>query len=228
MGGPGSGNWYRWDKKATVAECRRIDVRDFQRRGLLRPGISGKWGWSRAGETVASIDFAVVSGRLVLSYRVRPQGGEWESITEPVPLTWTPCNYGGQRAWFLCPGVVNDQHCGRRVAMLYGSGRYFLCRHCYNLVYETQQEDSLNRARLKLQRLHRRLGGEGMLFESLPAKPKGMHWRTYFRLYDRAIEVEEALSVTFTDWIARADARASRIIARAEERQRRAQRYRRR
>jgi hypothetical protein len=28
------------------------------------------------------------------------------------------------------------------------------------------------------------LGGSGSLAESFPPKPKGMHWRTYWRLYD--------------------------------------------
>jgi hypothetical protein len=27
MGGPGSGSWYRFNKKATVEECHRVDVR---------------------------------------------------------------------------------------------------------------------------------------------------------------------------------------------------------
>ena len=39
---------------------------------------------------------------------------------------------GGRDAvLFHLPGVVNGAICGRRVAKLYGAGRYFLCRDCY-------------------------------------------------------------------------------------------------
>ena len=27
MGGPGSGGWYRWDKRTTTEEIKRIDIR---------------------------------------------------------------------------------------------------------------------------------------------------------------------------------------------------------
>ena len=35
MGGVGSGNWHRFGKKATVEECRSLDVRRLHREGLL-------------------------------------------------------------------------------------------------------------------------------------------------------------------------------------------------
>jgi hypothetical protein len=78
----------------------------------------------------------VYQDKLVLSYR-STLGGEWEDVKEPVSLEWTPCNFGGERPWFVCPGVVNGKRCGRRVAILYGPGKYFLCRHCYDLRYES-------------------------------------------------------------------------------------------
>ena len=37
MGGEGSGNWYRFDKKATTDECHSVDVRYLHRKGLLTP-----------------------------------------------------------------------------------------------------------------------------------------------------------------------------------------------
>jgi hypothetical protein len=36
MGGAGSGNWYRYDKKSTTKECRSLDVRRFRREGLRK------------------------------------------------------------------------------------------------------------------------------------------------------------------------------------------------
>jgi hypothetical protein len=38
VGGAGSGNWYRSDKKATVDECHGVDVRYLHREGLLKLG----------------------------------------------------------------------------------------------------------------------------------------------------------------------------------------------
>jgi hypothetical protein len=105
-------------------------------------------------------------------------------------LTWTPCRYGGQRPWFIYPGVVNGRVCGRRVAILYGAGRYFLCRHCYDLTYESQREDLPTRLISKAQKIRQRLGGTASLVDPFPQKPKGMHWRTYSWLYGKVRTVE--------------------------------------
>jgi hypothetical protein len=116
--------------------------------------------------------------QVLLSYRIRRGDENWWDIEEPVPLPWTPCHYGGQRAWFRCPGWG----CGRRMAKLYLGGRYFLCRYCHNLVYESQREDDAARLLTKAQKIRQRLGGSTSLMEPFPDKPKGMHWQTYERL----------------------------------------------
>jgi hypothetical protein len=65
------------------------------------------------------------------------------------------------------------------VAILYGAGRYFLCRHYYDLTYESQAEDLPTRLILKAQKIRQRLGGTASLIDPFPQQPKGMHWRTY-------------------------------------------------
>ena len=55
MGGPGSGNRWRYGAKSTTDDYRTLDVRRWAREGLLRPGYWGGWQWTRDGETVASI-----------------------------------------------------------------------------------------------------------------------------------------------------------------------------
>ena len=59
-------------------------------------------------------------------------GGK-EEVRYPVRLVDTPCNFGGRRWWFTCP------ICKRRVAKLYlpPGAKYFGCRHCYNLTYQS-------------------------------------------------------------------------------------------
>lgn len=56
-----------------------------------------------------------------------------------IPLTTTPCHYGGERYWFICPMSRNGAYCGRRVGTLYKDGDYFACRHCYDLTYESRK-----------------------------------------------------------------------------------------
>ena len=115
---------------------------------------------------------------IVLNYSASSRGEPEREVRERVPLAWTPCHYGGRRPWFVCPGLG----CGRRVALLYGAGVYFCCRHCYALVYESQREGECDRHRRRAQAIRRRLGGEPDIDGPLPSKPKGMHWRTYHRL----------------------------------------------
>jgi hypothetical protein len=184
MGGEGSGNWYRFDEKTTTGECHSVDVRSLHREGLLK---SGRWfslRWSRAGRETGSIRIAVEGNdtpkRVLLLYRHRlGPGEEWEDVQQPVSLDWTVCNFGGERRWFVCPGAG----CGRRVALLYGPGRYFLCRHCYDLAYESQRENEMHRALRRAQAIRERLGGSANMTKPFPEKPKGMHSSTYDRLW---------------------------------------------
>ena len=78
MGGVSRGNWYRWDKKATVEEFRSIDVRRWQREGYLEPGRRFGWQWTRDSETVASIQVRAEPDRVILSYQHRSDVGEWK------------------------------------------------------------------------------------------------------------------------------------------------------
>jgi hypothetical protein len=68
---------------------------------------------------------------------------------------------------------------------------YILCRHCHNLVYESQRKDHATRLVSKAQNIRRRLGGGASLMEAFPPKPQGMCWRTYSLLYLKARCVEE-------------------------------------
>ena len=176
MGGPGSGNRWRYGARSTTDDYRTIDVRRWAREGLLRPGYWGGWQWTRNGETVASIQMQAEQDRVTLTYRHRSGGEDWKDEQYPVPIVRTPCSLGGSRAWFLCPAIG----CGRRVAILYGGG-IFACRHCYQLAYASSREDASDRTR-RADRLRARLGWEPGILNGEGSKPKWMRWHTFQRL----------------------------------------------
>ncbi len=191
MGGYGSGEWQSWNAKPLVERYRSLDVRWLNKKGVFHPGTDFSHYWlDNDGKEVASIGVLVGYGDITLRYQRPLDNGQLEGIRDSIPLTWTPCNYGGQRPWFQCPGMVNGTRCGRRVAMLYQRGKYFRCRTCHNLGYSTQREPVTERLRGRACRIRKRLGGPPNIFAPFPPKPKGMHWKTYFRLEDRAEKAE--------------------------------------
>ena len=82
------------------------------------------------------------------------------------------CRFGGERPYFICPGVVNGIACGRRVAKLHGSGRYFLCRHCYRLAHASQSEGGWDRMLRRANKIRQRLGGDPGMAAPFPPKPR--------------------------------------------------------
>jgi hypothetical protein len=143
------------------------------------------------------------AGRLVLIYRIRPGGGEWEDVEEPICLDETACTYGGARPWFRCPGVRNGKWCGRRVGKLYLGQRYFVCRHCLRLAYSSQSEEPMNRHNRRANKIRMALGGEPGTASLPPRKPKGMHWRTYWRKMDAIDAADAAGDMAFCQWVYR-------------------------
>ena len=163
------------------AALRPLDVRMIHRAGLLTPGTSLSWQWSRNGETTATINLRAEVDRVFLIYSNRSRhhnGGEWEAMNYAVRLAWTPCALGGRRVWWCCPAVG----CGRRVAVLYG-GRLFACRDCNRLAYRSQRETADDRASRRANTIRRKLGWAPGILNGDGGKPKGMHWRIYWQLY---------------------------------------------
>lgn len=176
MGGFGSGRRLQRSGRATTESCRQLAIGWLQKQGCLVPGTKGSLIWSRGEDRTGAIDYRMESGRMLLSYRIRWSGGEWEPVEQTIAFDRTPCHYGGSRPWFLCP------HCCKRVGVLYGGGKYFLCRHCSGLAYGSQQEDKPDRLRRKARKIRQRLGVSNNLLEPILFKPKHMHQTTFDRL----------------------------------------------
>jgi hypothetical protein len=162
MGGSGSGSHYHWwrrGKKTVVEDCLSLDANRWTREGILRAGVhlSGGWQWEYAGGHKCSIGYelrtlnpAYPLVRLHYS-RTQPGTDEQEPADYCVRLATTRPRFGGLRWWFVCPLIVNERVCGRRVGKLYlpPGALYFGCRHCHDLTYtscrESRKYDSLFR-----------------------------------------------------------------------------------
>ena len=182
-----------YTSKLTTSYYRQLDVRWLQRNGYLKSRWCSTVTWHRGDEVSGSIGVFAKNGAVILSYRHRNWDGEWQSKEYAVSLEWTPCYFGGERAWFRCPA----QGCGRRVAILYGD-EIFACRHCRQLAYDSQREPTWERALTRYHAIKQKLGARPA--DDFPDKPKGMHWRTYNRL---CAEAEEASNRSLSPWMPR-------------------------
>jgi hypothetical protein len=212
MGGIGSGR--PCTGRGKVEACRSLDVNRLNREGCLTPGRTASLKWKQDGEPIASIDLRAEADQIILSYRVRIAGGEWQDVEEPVSIVRVPCRLGGSRPYFVCPGVVDGRVCGRRVIKLYGAGRYFLCRHCYRLTYTSQSEGARDRTLRRANKIRMCLGGEPGMLSPFPERPRGMWHTTYERLRETTFAAERqaagALAISAERLLARIERPKSR------------------
>ena len=133
----------RWSNRSTVEECKSISTKWLKKYDYFIGFKSGGMSWSRGGEQTGSIGFSVSTSTYFDGDYIRFQYTQTDNYTDEkieldykVQLVWTPCHYGGRRWWFLCP-LGGNVGCNRRVGVLYKRGRYFGCRHCHDLTYES-------------------------------------------------------------------------------------------
>jgi hypothetical protein len=160
-----------------------LDVRELRRAGIFRD----QWVTLRPSLRWPGIGRMRVARYLIqleLHNQITPQ---------QIRVSWTRCHYGGARPWFHCP-------CGRRVAKLFkGMGGYY-CRPCIgDPVYACQTKSTQGRRHFEACKLRLLLGGMASLAEPFPARPSGMHRRTYARLRRRAEQLEAGLSRRLID-----------------------------
>jgi hypothetical protein len=141
------GRWY-CDKKDTVEDCRTVSIAFLRKNGYFCGWRYGTIIWTNwYGERTASIGVTVCTrdgenyARFQYTHTLRSTDEKTECDYK-VRLVTTPCHLGGVRWWFLCPLSKNGVSCGRRVGTFYlpPGGKYYGCRHCYNLSYESRNE----------------------------------------------------------------------------------------
>ena len=202
MGGLGSGR-YEYATTPTVEDCRTLDVNEFSD-AVDHPGTSATIRWGPEDDPNASIGVYLlpwggdVEKATAIRLRYTITDGRTREETEHdycVPLEYTKCNFGGDRPWFQCPGIVDGEQCERRVAKLYRPPRcaLYLCHHCYDLGYTSSRTsgDELKQAELRYRRVYAKLDEQGRgphpnsdQVPYVPDRPKGMHHETYEALID--------------------------------------------
>jgi hypothetical protein len=119
---------------------KKVEVWWLKSEGLLRGFGYTTITWTSpwGGENSVSINVSVsdLADCYIRFIYARTEGGN--DFDYKVPITTTPCRYGGVRYWFKCSLSRDGVYCGRRVGILYKVGDYFGCRHCYNLTYASR------------------------------------------------------------------------------------------
>ncbi len=164
MGGRGSGGGGVYNKKRLTRECFRLPLK------LIRKSFSGSL---ICGES--SVGYMKNWKEVTISYE-----SKGKSYSHKIGLEYTPCNYGGERAWFVCP------ECYERVSVLYLIPGRAACRICLNLNYPCQQEGWLDRQIRKQWKLKDKLENERW-------RPRYMHHKTYWRIERKIDRLEGAI-----------------------------------
>ena len=118
---------YNWKGGGTVDGTRSLDVMKLAHAGYLGGSKMGTWQWSYNDGSVASVLISGGRDTITLDYRFISSREDVQPVKQRIPIQWTPCRFGGERAWFICDVMTSGIHCGRRVAKLYNGGRLFAC-----------------------------------------------------------------------------------------------------
>jgi hypothetical protein len=204
MGGFGSGGWNA--RHASPVEYhRRMDAGLMCRERVFREGYLGRLQWKSEDGECNWIGTAFRDGFLILDFKFRRNGGEWDPVKQTVSIVRFPCPKGGETALFLCP------RCGARRKYLYGASRLFLCRRCHKLPYASQRERDCDRAGRRARKLRRKLGVEIGMGNWVGPKPKGMHQATFDRVRNEIHACEEVLEQQLVRILGRMQARQTGV-----------------
>lgn len=188
MGGLGSGDWQRLDARRKTDAYLQLRI----------SSLTAVMEFDSEGEQLAVVTCDNVSTRVTWSFTFRSaflsiersahvKGGARSDTNWSVELLATDCNFGGKRFWFQCP------KCWRRAQVLYLVDDDWRCRLCGHLRYPSQSEGKIDQLLRKQARIRRQLKLPYGVHRKTIAKPKGMHYETYWRLTLEDIKVRSRI-----------------------------------
>jgi hypothetical protein len=125
----------------TIEECDGIRIRELVAAGVFVPENApfGSLSWTR--DASAAQAYRLIRIREKTLFLLVPGPESSGKQAQYIEITKSPCNFGGFRSWFRCPGLL-DQPCGRRVTALFRPPKMdlFACRSCFRLSYRSVQQ----------------------------------------------------------------------------------------
>lgn len=133
------GREHSWNKKNVVDNYQRLDLARVKLNGSYN-SMTITWGINRESSIGLILDTSQMTAKFIYT-QTNNLASTTENLDYTIPLDFTSCYFGGRRYWFKCQAItVNGGLCGRRVRILLNGGKYFVCRHCLNLSYESRQK----------------------------------------------------------------------------------------
>jgi hypothetical protein len=130
----------RPDRKTTVEECSVLTTRELRR--WVQYKMAGSIDLTSRNGNAFRISYEIGRTDDRRYLRLDYPGTDNDEVSIALWLTTTPTQFGSPRWWFICPLIVDGNVCNRRVGKLYlpPGAKYFGCRTCYDLTYESCQQ----------------------------------------------------------------------------------------
>ncbi len=185
MGGIASGRRPAANKRRPVVEDRIVlDLKNFKKH--LIPDALIAQAHSKNGTEVFRMVIAVSEDSLTLHYKLQKQIQK-----EKIFLNFAPCNYGGSRAYMLCP------ECDKQYRILYlGNKGRWACRKCLGLAYKIQRLTKRKRHFHMVEKIKNRRFKDGPVSQ----KPSRMWAKTHADLVNRIAQHHQEGFESFREW----------------------------
>lgn len=124
--------------KFEANNCIKLSIFFLNKKRLIKDEEYGAITWSNRGGHEFKIGFFIL---LNSDYKNLCIFHADKDLACKVPLTITPCKFGGVRYWFCCPAEKDGNECKKRVGVLYKTpfSDYFACRSCHQLTYASSK-----------------------------------------------------------------------------------------
>lgn len=132
--------------KNTCETSRGMSISFLKKNGYLSGSdksgtITWTHGWSGSKSSIGIVGCVYgYDPHFRLHYTHTDFYGVKTNLDYNIEVVSTPCYFGGKRYWLICPLIRNGISCRKRIGVIYGAGKYYGCRRCHELAYQSQQE----------------------------------------------------------------------------------------